>query len=72
MTNEEKFEFEKQILMDVENDLIRRRLYYILDITKNQREDIETLFKYIKYVTIYAILINLILAGVITCLIITN
>lgn len=72
MNNEEKMEFEKQIMMDIENDLLRRRFFYLLNITKNHRDDIEMLFRYNKYITIYAIIINLILVGVIVCLILTN
>lgn len=53
-------------------DVLNKRTFYILDITKNQREDIETLFKYIKYVTIYAITINVIIIGILLCLIIAN
>lgn len=71
MTNKE-LELEKQILEDVELHLVRRRFNFVQDALKNQREDIETLFKYNKYVTIYATIINLILVGLMICLILTN
>lgn len=71
MTSKE-LEFEKQILCDVEKHLIRSRYYYVLDVQKQQREDIETLYKYIKYVMIYAITLNVIIVGILLCLIITN
>lgn len=71
MTSKE-LEFEKQILCDVENNLIRKRFHYLLDIQKQHREDIETLFKYVKYVTIYAITLNVIIVGILVCLIIMN
>lgn len=71
MTNKE-IEFEKQILCDVENNLIRKRFHYLLDIQKQHREDIETLYKYVKYVTIYAITLNVIIVGILLCLIIMN
>ena len=70
MNNE--LEFEKQILIDVEEHLIRARYNYVLDVQKQLREDIETLFKYIKYVTIYAITINVVIVGILVCLIIAN
>ena len=71
MTSKE-IEFEKQILCDVEEQLLRRRYIYLLDIQKQHREDIETLFKYVKYVTIYAIVLNVIIVGILLCLIIMN
>lgn len=71
MTSKE-IELEKQIMEDVELHLIRRRFNFVQDALKNQREDIETLFKYNKYVTIYATIINLILVGLMICLILTN
>lgn len=67
-----ELEFEKQILCDVEDQLIRKRFYYLLDIQKQHREDINTLFKYVKYVTIYAITLNVIIVGILLCLIIMN
>lgn len=67
-----EFDFEKQILLDVEEQLIRRRFHYILDIQKQHRDDIETLYKYVKYVTIYAITLNVIIVGILLCLIIMN
>lgn len=72
MTNEDKAEFEKEILMDVEEHLMRRRFNFIQDALKFQREDIETLFRYNKYVTIYALILNIIMVGIIVCLILTN
>ena len=71
MTNKE-IELEKQIIEDVEFHLLRRRFNFIQDALKNQREDIETLFKCNKYVTIYATIINLVLVGLMICLILTN
>lgn len=71
MTSKE-LEFEKQILCDVEDQLIRKRFHYLLDIQKQHREDIETLYKYVKYVTIYAITLNVIIVGILLCLIIMN
>lgn len=71
MTSKE-LEFEKQILLDVEHNLIRKRYNYILDVQKQHCEDIETLYKYVKYVSIYAIILNVIIFGILLCLIITN
>lgn len=53
-------------------EVLDKRTKYILDIQKQHREDIETLFRYNKYVTIYATIINLILVGLMICLILTN
>lgn len=72
MTDEEKLEFEKDVLTDVETHLIRRRFNFVQDTLRNQREDIETLFRYNKYVTIYALILNIIMVGIIVCLILTN
>ena len=71
MTSKE-IEFEKQILCDVEDQLIRRRFHYLLDIQKQHHDDIKTLFRYVKYVTIYAITLNVIIVGILLCLIIMN
>ena len=71
MTSKE-LEFEKQILCDVEEHLIRKKYYYLLDVQKQHREDINTLYKYVKYVTIYAITLNVIIVGILLCLIIMN
>jgi len=72
MTDEEKLEFEREIFIDIEQDLIRKRYIYLLDITKQHREDIDELYKYNKYVTIYALILNIIMIGLIVCLILTN
>lgn len=72
MTDEEKLDFEREIFVDIEENLFRRRYYYLLDITKNHREDIESLYRYNKYLAIYVILLNLILIGLMLCLILTN
>lgn len=71
MTNKE-FELEKQILKDVELHLIRRRFNFVQDALKNQREDIETLFRYMKFWGIHAILLNLVIIGLMICLILTS
>ena len=71
MTNKE-IEFEKQILCDIEEQLLRKRYIYLLDIQKQHSEDIEAFFKYVKYVTIYAITLNVIIVGILLCLITMN
>ena len=65
-------ELKNDLMLCVENELLRKRFNFIQDALKNQREDIETLFKYNKYVTIYATIINLVLVGLMICLILTN
>lgn len=57
---------------EVDIKALNKRTMYILDLIKHHREDIETLFKYVKYVTIYAIILNLIIVGILACLILTN
>lgn len=39
---------------------------------KHQSEDIETLFRYMKFWGIHAILLNLVIVGLMICLILTN
>lgn len=71
MTSKE-IESKRQILKDIEEHLLKRRYFYLLDIQKQHREDIETLYKYVKYVTIYAIVLNVIIVGILLCSIIMN
>lgn len=72
MTDEEKLEFEKDVLTDVETHLMRRRFNFVQDTLRNHRDDIESLYRYNKYLAIYVILLNLILIGLMLCLILTN
>lgn len=69
---ENEIEFEKQILRDVDENLIRKRFHYLLDVQKNHREDIDILYKYTHFLTIYSIILNVIIVGVIICSIIMN
>lgn len=72
MTDEDKANFERDLLLDVEDHLLRKRFNFVMDALKFQREDIETLFKYNRYTLIYATVINLILLGLIVCLILMS
>lgn len=70
MTSKSYFELINENWANI--DGLDKRTRYILDIQKQQHEDINELYKYNKYVTIYATIINLILVGLMICLILTN
>lgn len=63
-----------EVLAKHEHDIevLDKRSRYFLDIQKNHREDIDILYKYAHFLTIYSVILNVILIGVIICSIIMN
>lgn len=61
----------EETLEKLQNESMDVRLYFQRNL-KAEREDIETLFRYMKFWGIHAILLNLVILGLMLCLILTN
>ena len=70
--NDKEISFLKLVLTTVNGELLHKRFEHIRKGFKVVEEDINTLYKYVKYLTIYAITLNALIAGILLCLILTN